>query len=482
MTRTSPRPAADPMSVARGLARLDRIDVWALPRVFLVVIGFGTVFVYYDIYDINVSWVESCTDIVAGCTPATAVRWLGLPVMLNLIGYAIGSCLLGPLADRFGRREMAVASMVLTGLGSLYNAVAPDYFHFVLARLVTGIGVGMDIAVVSVYLNELAPRRARAKYTAFTLILAAIGAMVAVWLGLVLTTKAGSWPAGLPFAQGTGEPSGNWRWMYGIGAVLAAVALLMRVRLPESPRWLLSRGRVADAEPIIADMERRAEARGGLRPLPSRVEPPAPEPERGGLRELVTNPVYLRRSIVLTVLWTLAFTTVYSFGSGMTAILTSLEFTPPTAGLVVAMGTLGYLASQIVGFYVVERLERRAWLPIGTVIVVVGSALLLAAGGSFAVASIGGVLIFFGFNLMFAPMYAVTAESYPTRIRSGAFGIVDGLGHIGGGIGVFLIARNVATIGPAVALGIACGCMVLAALVAQLTVRTKNRSLEEVSP
>src|SRR3954467_385359 len=67
-------------------------------------------------------------------TPETALDALKLPVLLNLVGYVVGTLFLSPLADRYGRRNMLMATMALTGLGSLYNALAPDYTHFVVAE------------------------------------------------------------------------------------------------------------------------------------------------------------------------------------------------------------------------------------------------------------------------------------------------------------------------------------------------------------
>jgi hypothetical protein len=72
------------------LARLDRIDVWSLPFLFIGIIGTGFLFTFYDIFDINVSFVRSCVELKPGCTPETALGALKLPVLLNLAGYVFG--------------------------------------------------------------------------------------------------------------------------------------------------------------------------------------------------------------------------------------------------------------------------------------------------------------------------------------------------------------------------------------------------------
>src|SRR5215472_14482717 len=84
-------------------ARLDRIPIWALPKLSIGIIGLGFLFTFFDIGDINVSFIQTCTQIVPGCLPQIASRYIGSPVLFNLIGYVLGALIFGPLADRFGR-------------------------------------------------------------------------------------------------------------------------------------------------------------------------------------------------------------------------------------------------------------------------------------------------------------------------------------------------------------------------------------------
>jgi MFS family permease len=106
-------------------------------------------FTFFDIFDINVSFIQTCTQIVVGCNPENAANYLGLPLTLNLVGYAVGSLILSPLADRFGRRDMLLITLIITCVGSLWNAFAGDYTTFILARVITGVGVGADLAAAT---------------------------------------------------------------------------------------------------------------------------------------------------------------------------------------------------------------------------------------------------------------------------------------------------------------------------------------------
>jgi len=465
------------------MARLDRLRAWSLSPSFLVIIGLGFLFTFYDIFDINVSFVQTCTQLVPGCTPAHALSRLPMPTALNLTGYVIGALILSPVSDRIGRKNMLVITMLITGLGSLYSALSPDYVNFTISRVITGIGIGADLAIVNTYMSEVSPLKSRAKFTTVIFINSALGAVVGIWLGLFLTTSKAPWPAGLPFAAASPTFSDGWRWMYGIGAILALVAIALRFDLQESPRWLVQRGRVAEARKIVEHMEAR-DMRAG--PLPElvggHVPTHWPSAGRRPLSGLLTNPVYLRRVILLFCLWFAGYITVYSCAAGFTSVLVSLKYSPPEAGVITAIGTLGFVAEVVVMSLLVEKLERRYWLPIAAVVTLIGALVLAAAGSRASIAFAGAILIFVGFNLWVTPTYALTAESFPTRARTTGFGLVDGTGHIGGGIGILVLAPLIPHLSVFSALMLIACPLVIAAILAQFTTHTRGRVLEVLSP
>src|SRR5579883_2492469 len=92
------------------VARQDRIPIWSLSYLFIGIIGAGFLFTFFDIFDINVSFIQTCTQIVAGCNAENAANSLTLPLLLNLSGYVVGALVLAPLADRFGRRDMLLVT------------------------------------------------------------------------------------------------------------------------------------------------------------------------------------------------------------------------------------------------------------------------------------------------------------------------------------------------------------------------------------
>lgn len=500
-------------STAAGvIARQDRIPIWSLSYLFIGIIGAGFLFTFFDIFDISVSFIQTCTQIVPGCNTANAANSLGLPVELNLAGYVVGALVLSPLADRFGRRDMLLFTLLLTGIGSLYNAFVNDYTSFIIARTITGIGIGADLALVNTYINEVAPSGSRARYTSLIFIMSSLGAFFGIWLGLWLTTPAANFPSGLPFALATVNITasgpqfvGNgWRIMYGIGAVLAVVGILLRFQLPESPRWLISRGRVDEADTIVAGMEERARRKVPDLPAPAAEIPVQTGSTRIPYAEIFSNSLYLQRTILLIVVWFLGYVTVYAIAQGLTSLLAGI-IPPPAglpapeaaaavageAGMIAAFGTFGFLATAIFAFFFGERLERKLWLPIAAVLTLVGGLLIaIFASSNFALAAIGSMITFFGFNLWVPMTYTWSTENYPTRARATGFALVDGIGHLGGGVGILFIAPLIpgligslgATTGPIVIFLIIAAFLIVAAIVAQFGTATRQKRLDEVSP
>jgi MFS family permease len=501
-TGSTPFPLSGAGTSSKGaavVARLDRIPVWSLSYLFIGIIGIGFLFTFFDIFDITVSFIQSCTQIVSGCSPVNSANYLGLPVELNLAGYVVGALILAPLADRFGRRDMLLFTLLLTGIGSLYNTFVPDYTNFVIARTITGIGIGADLALVNSYINEVAPGARRARYTSMIFIMSALGAFFGIWLGLWLTTPPADFPVGLPFALATvnitasgPQFAGNgWRIMYGIGALLALVGILLRFQLPESPRWLISRGRVEEADKIVTAMEERARRTVPDLPAPATEIPVQAGATRIPYAEIFGNNLYLRRTILLVIVWFLGYVTVYAIAQGLTSLLDGMHYPPPESGMIAAFGTFGFIATAVFAYFFGERLERKLWLPIGALLTLIGGILIGVAGpNNFGVAAIGAIITFFGFNLWVPMTYTWSTENYPTRARATGFALVDGIGHLGGGVGILVIAPLIPTLlsslglttGPIVIFLIIAAFLIAAAIIAQFGTPTRDRRLDEVSP
>jgi MFS family permease len=507
--------ATPQVSASQVIARQDKLRVWSLPYLYVLIIGIGFLFTFYDIFDINVSFIQTCLQIVPGChAPGDAESFLGLPVLWNLIGYVIGALVLSPIADRIGRRDMLLVTMLITGLGSLatafvgnYGALdtlfpAGAYTTFIIARTITGIGIGADLAVVNTYINEVSPRTGRARYTSLIFICSGLGAFVGVWLGLILTTPPGDFPAGLPFAIAGLPPTQalfggpGWRIMYIVGAALALIGILLRIQLPESPRWLVSRGRLDEADRVVSKMEARADKAGGIGAASAAPEEEIPVQSDAQAKnpfvEIITTPRYLARVIVLLIVWFIAYITVYCIAAGLTSILAvqlGKAGTPPaavggTAGMVAAIGTIGFVLCGVFAYFFGEKLPRRLWLPIGAILTIIGGVIIAETiSSNIYLAFLGAIILFFGFNIWVPITYAWSTESFPTRARTTGFGIVDGIGHVGGGIGLVAISPLLVEMNPLEAMLLIAAFLVVASIVAQFGLpASRGQRLDVVSP
>ncbi len=468
------------------LARQDRITVWALPGVYLLVLGVGFIFTFYDIFDINVSFIQTCTQVASGCTPANASTYLGLPTLLNLIGYVVGALSLTAIADRFGRRNTMLLTMAITGIGALLSGLSQDIVFFNITRFITGIGIGADLAVVNTYIGEMAPTAGRARFTSFVFINSSLGAFLGIWLGLLLTTPSASFPLGLSFALAGPHFEGiGWRWMYFIATILCACGIVMRTILPESSRWLASTDQLERADAIVSRMEERASRKQALPLVTAEVQ--VHHEEQMGYREIFSNAQYVRRMLLLLGVWLLGYVTIYTISAGFTSIMASLGYPAPEAGLIAAIGTFGFIACAVFAVLFGERLERKYWLPIGAVVTLIGGILIAISApartgeipwGHF----IGAFILFFGFNMWVPMTYAWSAENFPTRARVTGFGLVDGVGHIGGGLGLLAIAPILPGIGALPSFLLIAGFLIVSAIIAQFGVNTRGKALEDVSP
>ncbi|HEY1931355.1 MAG TPA: MFS transporter [Acetobacteraceae bacterium] len=170
-------------------------------------------------------------------------------------GAAVGLLIAGAVADRIGRRIVFVHNFWLFVVLSLLAAFVANYTQLLIVRALLGVAIGADIATSMTLLGEISPRHSRGGWTgAVPQIAWTIGALSSLGVAIILINLAG------PVA---------WRWLFGLGAVPALVILIGRRTLPESPRWLLSRGRTAEAAAAMRLFGIEEPARAGTPPAPA---------------------------------------------------------------------------------------------------------------------------------------------------------------------------------------------------------------------
>src|SRR5215470_5183619 len=263
-----PRGASMSAAVNAG-ARLDRLPVSSFHYRVFWLIGAGMFFDGYDLY-------VGTTVLGATLQSGFSTRILNAQfISMTFIGMTIGSLIAGFLGDRFGRRFTYQFNLLIFGIASFAAALAPTMEVLNWVRFVIGLGLGAEIVVGYSTLTEFVPPQLRGRWLAFMAFIVVSGLPVTVLLGTLIIPSVTVWATAL--AKDTSGltatllPGLGWRLLFVLAGIGALVVWRLRKALPESPRWLESQGRAAEAEALIQSIEREAATAGPL---------PAPEPAR----------------------------------------------------------------------------------------------------------------------------------------------------------------------------------------------------------
>jgi SP family arabinose:H+ symporter-like MFS transporter len=169
--------------------------------------------------------------------------WSGYLVAGASLGAAAGALAAGPLTDRFGRKSLLIADAAIYAAGALLSAFSPDATVLLISRTLIGLAIGADSAIATAYIAEYAPIKRRGALSMLQQWMITVGILIAYLVALVvlktMPDKAGSL---------------DWRLILGIGALPALVGVVLRARMPESPRWLLRQGRYEDVQKAMAKL------------------------------------------------------------------------------------------------------------------------------------------------------------------------------------------------------------------------------------
>ncbi|MDT7664463.1 MAG: transporter, family, arabinose:H+ symporter [Pseudonocardiales bacterium] len=159
------------------------------------------------------------------------------------IGAAVGALVAGPLTDRYGRKSLLIADAAIYALGAILSAVAVNAGMLLSARTLIGLAVGADSAIATAYIVEFAPAKRRGSLSLIQQWMITVGILVSYLLALLILKV---WPQA---AYGA-----DWRIILGLGAVPALLAVVLRARMPESPRWLMLKGRFAETRKALGQL------------------------------------------------------------------------------------------------------------------------------------------------------------------------------------------------------------------------------------
>lgn len=451
-------------------ARLDRLPPTRYFRGLVVRIAIGGWFEFYEMF---MAAYISLGLIGSGLYRATTAGLFDVNGFASFLGsffagMFIGTVALGGFTDRFGRRAVFTAAMLIYSAATFVAAFQTSPAAMDVWRFFAGIGIGVQLITVDTYISELTPSRTRGRYSAFSILVILTSVPIVAVLSYLLVPHA---VLGLD----------GWRWVMIIGSAGAILIWFMRRGLPESPRWLESKGRDAEAHAIVDAIEARVAAETG-RALPP-TDPGAPgscRGERGSWAEIWQGR-YLMRTVMLSMFNFCQTFGVYGFGAWVPVLLYSKGITITHSLLytmVIAFTTpLGALGAM----YCAERLQRK-WQLVGCALAVAVAGVLFGLAREPVLIVLFGGIVTIANNWMIGIFHTYQAELYPTRIRARAVGFVFSWSRISSIFVGFWVAALLKHSGvSAVFVLISSAMLMIVLMVGVFGPRTNGIRLEELS-
>lgn len=456
MTNPDTEPSARP-SIA---ARVNRMPVIRAHRFAVIVIGLG---LFFDTYEVFLSGTLSA---VLEDHFTLGQDSLKLVLASAFVGQFLGAILLGRVADRIGRRNAFLLNLLIYSFFSLVGGLAPNAAVLIISRFLAGFGLGAELVLADTYLSEILPPKVRARFLAMAYTISFCGIPVVAFLARGLVPLQ---PLGLD----------GWRWLFIIGALGAVIVWILRRRLPESPRWLESVGRVEEAGRLVDEWEKSARTAGLPLPEPNPEERPTAA-ERLPVRKLFSG-VYGKRTFMLWVLNGLEVFAYYGFGTIGPLVLVSKGYSVVGSLLFLALSYIGYPLGSALSLPIVERVERK-------VLIAVTAGGMAVTGLLFGFAPSPVLVVVWGFlftlvsNIFSNAFHAYLPELYPTALRATAAGSAYSISRITTAALPFILLPVLSAGGAGAVFGIVAAAMVLLILdVLILGPRTTGRTLELVT-
>lgn len=411
----------------------------------------------------GIGWALDAMDVglISFVMAALAVQWqltrteLSWIASIGFVGMMIGASMGGLLADRIGRRQVFAITLLVYGLATGASALVGSVAALVILRFLVGLGLGAELPVASTLVSEFAPRRIRGRVVVGLEAFWALGWIMAALLGYLLIPS---------------RPDG-WRWALAAGVVPTLYAIVVRWGLPESVRFLETKGRDQEAEAIVRSFEDAAAASG--KPL-DQTEP-LPDPEQEQQAGSIWASSLRRRTIGLWVVWFMINLSYYGAFTWLPTLLTtgrtlvkSFEYT-----LII---TLAQLPGYAVAAWLIEVWGRRATLATFLVGSAVSAALFGQADSAATIIAAGCALSFFNLGAWGA-LYAIGPELYPTRLRGAGTGAAAGFGRIASILAPLMVPVLLKQGGHPLVFGVFSGAFVVAAGAALILPEQKDRRL-----
>jgi putative MFS transporter len=439
------------MSVQSG-ARLDRLPISAFHMRIFWLIGAGMFFDGYDLY-VGTS--------VLGATLASKFSTLAQNaqfVSFTFIGMTVGALAAGFLGDAYGRRFTYQFNLLLFGIASLGAALAPSMEWLVAARFLMGLGLGAEIVVGYSSLTEFVPPASRGKWLALMAMIVVCGLPATTLLGSILIPLVG------------------WRPMFIIAGIGALIVWYLRKALPESPRWLESKGRGAEAEAIVAEVEKECGA-SSLPPIRS-----SGSAKTFTAAELF-GPVLLPRLILGSIVLIVINTLIFGFVTWLPTFFVQQGMTLTKSFTYTLIMSFAAPIGCALGASLADRVGRRMTIVGASVSTIVFGLIYPMLSEPVAFVAIGFCLLL-SIYVMVALLYGVyTPELFPTEVRLRANGICNMLGRGATIVSPFIVVGLFKAYGISGVTSLMIG-LLLIQIVAVLAwgIEPAKRGLEELAP
>jgi MFS transporter, putative metabolite:H+ symporter len=451
---------------AELIARLERAPFsrWHLRA--RIVMGSAT---FFDAFDaLSLAFVLPVLVRLWGIS-VVQIGWL---IAVGYLGQLAGALIFGALAERHGRVPSAAGATALMSVMSIACALAGNFPVLLLLRLIQGIGVGGEVPVAAVYINELSRARGRGRFFLLYEMIFPIGLMVTGQIGALVV------------------PTLGWQVMFLIGGIPGLVIAVLLLRLRESPRWLITQGRLQEAEAIVEEIEagttkrtKIAKDTTGQSTIRDVSDLRVLRGSRTRWTELL-SPTYRGRTTNAWALWACAYFITNGLNNWMPTLYNSVYGLSLDQAL--RAGTLTNVAQVVILLgcaFTIDRIGRRRWMTA----CFIGGALLLGALGSAASGSVAAVIAFvtLSYGIVGSAntvLYLYTPEIYPTRMRAIGTGFATCWLRLASAAGPLLVGYLVAVRGTAAVFMMFAAAGVVGGLTATQMLETRNRRLEDIAP
>jgi SP family sugar:H+ symporter-like MFS transporter len=355
----------------------------------------------------------------------------GFVVAIALLGCALGAIIAGNLSDRWGRLRVMFLGAIMFFVSSLGAGLCFSVWDLALWRIIGGIGIGIASVVAPAYIAEIAPRQIRGGLASLQQLAITLGIFTALLSDALLQNAAGGADQELWFGLEA------WRWMFLVGVIPSAVYGILAFTLPESPRYLLAKGRTDEAKAIFARLVPPADLDQTVRDLQTAIET-----DRKNAGVSIRGPVFgLQRivwvGIILSVFQQFVGINVIFYYS--TSLWSSVGFDESDSFTISVVTSITNVLVTLVAIFLVDRVGRKPILLTGSVMMALslglmaisflfsetdaeGAVVLPAPWGPIALVAANVFVV--GFGASWGPLvWVLLGEIFPSRIRGKALGV-----------------------------------------------------------